>query len=119
MITGGVGLITSRNLDMPKQTKITKSAKDCTCIRCGNNIEGGVWACHYNGFRSHRYGKGMRTKCHDLASAEFCMQCDELFSEKNYHLWEGGSKSTERSEEFLHWVTLTNIRRFERGTLRD
>lgn len=90
-------------------SKITESARHQSCIRCG--MEGETRACHNNGFRAHAYGKGRGIKCHDLATAEFCQSCDDLFSEKNYHLWPGGSKSIERSEEFLHYILLTIIRR--------
>lgn len=78
------------------------------CIRCGRLGE--TRRCHYNGWRAHAYGKGRGIKANDKAVAEFCHNCDELFSEKNYHVWEGGSKSIERSEEFLHWITMTQIR---------
>ncbi len=47
--------------------------------------------------------------------AEFCFECDQLFSEEAYGLWEGGSKSIERSEEFLFWVVMTRIRREEQN----
>lgn len=79
------------------------------CIRCGR--EGETRNCHYNGFRQHMYGKGRSIKADDTMTAEFCQACDDLFSEKSYPLWKGGSKSIERSEEFLHWIALTNIRR--------
>lgn len=93
--------------------RLTDKAKDMTCIRCGSH--GTTRAAHYNGFRAHAYGKGRGIKCSDLMTAEFCHACDELFSEANYHQWEGGSKSVERSEEFLHWVAMTNIRRMLNG----
>jgi hypothetical protein len=50
-------------------------------------------------------------------TAEFCDECDSLFSEASYHLWVGGSKSIERSEEFLHWIAMTNIRRLADGRI--
>lgn len=88
---------------------ITDRARDKTCIRCGKYGE--TRACHYNGFRAHHYGKGRGIKCSDLMTAEFCQECDDLFSEKNYPHWADGSKSIDRSEEFLHWISMTNIRR--------
>lgn len=98
-----------------KSRKLLDAARDQACIRCGRTGE--TRACHYNGDRAHAYGKGRGIKCADLATAEFCQACDELFSEANYHRWPGGSKSIERSEEFLHWVTMTNIRRMRSGAL--
>lgn len=91
-----------------RNPKLLKAAKDCTCIRCGKPNE--TRACHYNGFRQHVYGKGRGIKCSDSLTAHFCQACDDLFSEKNYHAWPGGSKSIERSEEFLHWIFMTRIR---------
>lgn len=90
-------------------TNLRNLAKGQSCIRCGK--EGDVCLRHYNGFRQHSYGKGRGIKCHDIAAAELCHWCDADFSEANYHKWEGGSKSIERSEEFLHWCMMTNIRR--------
>ena len=81
---------------------------DRPCIRCGK--PGETRRCHYNGFRAHDYGKGMRRKPSDLAVAEFCHECDQLFSEANYHKWTGGSKDIERSEEFLYHIIMTAIR---------
>jgi len=92
-----------------RDRKELDKARHRGCIRCGR--DGETRPCHYNGFRSHSYGKGRGIKCTDIATAEFCQACDELFSEAKYQMWVGGSKSTERSEEFLHWIMLTNIRR--------
>ena len=77
---------------------------------------GTVRACHYNGVRQHDYGKGWGIKLHDLMTAEFCDTCDALFSEGSlgYKHWE---TKWDRSEEFLHFIALTNIRRFEGGTI--
>lgn len=88
---------------------LTDSAAGKTCIRCTRYGE--TRACHYCGFRAYAYGKGRGIKANDLMTAEFCQECDDLFSEANYDKWDGGSKSVERSEEFLHWVAMTNIRR--------
>lgn len=100
---------------MLKSKKLTDAARHEPCIRCGKIGE--TRACHYNGYRAHQYGKGRGIKCDDLMTAEFCQACDDLFSEKNYPQWLGGSKSINRSEEFLHWIALSNIRRAERGVL--
>lgn len=90
-------------------SEITESARDKPCIRCGK--EGETRACHYNGYRAHAYGKGRGKKGDDAATAEFCHSCDQLLSESNYPAWPGGSKSIERSEEWLHWIMMTIIRR--------
>ncbi len=104
-------------------SKITRAAKYQTCIRCGAD-DGTICARHYNGPRQSSYGKGMGNKCHDLASAEYCSRCDVIFTEGSTtkSLAEMGLASLwqdkwERSEEFEHWILLTNIRRFESGVI--
>lgn len=94
-------------------SKITKSAKDQSCIRC--DIDGTTRACHYNGPRQHSYGKGRGIKCDDLMTADFCHDCDQDFTEGTTHLWEN---EWERSEDFLHWIAMTNIRRIKQGVIK-
>ena len=93
-------------------SKITESARGKTCIRCGGHD---AYACHYNGQRQFQYGKGMGTKAHDMATAEFCHACDQIFTEGSTEKW---ANQDERSEEFLHWILMTNIRRFVSGCLK-
>lgn len=95
-----------------KSKKLTDSAKYETCIRCGK--QGETRACHYNGQRQHYYGKGRGVKCHDIATAEFCHDCDQVFSEGNMQYF---FNKTEKSEEFLHWVMMTNIRRIQNNVV--
>jgi len=94
-----------------KSKKIRDAARGQECIRCGSPD---AYACHYNGEMQHWYGKGRGVKCSDLATAEFCYACDQLFSEGNniYH------DKVERSEMFLHFILMTNIRRFNNGVLK-
>lgn len=93
-------------------SKLTKSSKGMNCIRCGYPES---FAAHYNGPRQHSYGKGKGIKCNDLITAEFCVECDKEFTEGSIDLrW---ANKWERSEEFLHWIMLTNIRRLERGVI--
>ncbi|MCK5612782.1 hypothetical protein KAR91_63505 [Candidatus Pacearchaeota archaeon] len=94
-------------------SKITKSAKGQTCIKCGHPES---FAAHYNGVRQHSFGKGRGIKCDDIASAEFCYKCDQQFKEGSQD--ERWMNKWERSEEFLFYVTLTNIRRFKEGRLK-
>lgn len=100
-------------------SKVTQSANGQPCVRC-NKSDGTTCARHYNGLRQHRYGKGRGKKCNDIASAELCNDCDQLFAEGVNHSGDGerAGKSINRSESFLHYVTLTNIDRFERGDLK-
>jgi len=95
-----------------KSKKLTNSARDQDCIRCGK--DGETRACHYNGQRQHQYGKGRGIKCSDLMTAEFCHTCDQEFSEGSQE-W---LHPDERDAEFFHWINLTNIRRIANGVLR-
>jgi len=96
-------------------SKITKAAKDMSCIRCG--MQGETRAAHYNGGRQHSYGKGRGIKANDLATAELCHTCDQVFTEGSTS--EDWASKWERSEEFLHLIMLTNIRRFNEGVIRE
>lgn len=93
-------------------SKLTNSSKGVTCIRCGAPE---AYSCHYNGPRQHSYGKGRGKKCNDLTTAEFCYKCDQIFTEGSTKEFEN---KWDRSECFLHWVMLTNIRRLEEGVLK-
>ena len=93
-------------------SKLTKSSKGHVCIRCGASD---AYSAHYNGPRQHSYGKGRGCKASDLASAEFCYECDQMFSEGSV---DGFTDKWDRSEQFLHFIMLTNIRRLKRGVIK-
>lgn len=97
-------------------SKLTQSSKGKSCIACGVN-DGTICARHYNGVRQQHYGKGMRKKCHDLMTAELCMKCDAELSEGV--MPSGCETKWDRSELFLHYIALTNIRRYEEGVIKD
>lgn len=93
-------------------SKITNAAKGQICIKCGKPD---AYACHYNGPRQHMYGKGRGRKCSDIMTAEFCYECDQEFTEGSISCeW---TDKWERSEFFMHWISMTNIRRYEEGRL--
>ena len=94
-------------------SKLTASTKGKTCIKCGGPD---AFSAHYNGVRQHSFGKGRGVKCADMASAEFCYRCDHQFTEGSQD--ERWMNKWERSEEFLFYVTLTNIRRLKDGVLK-
>ncbi len=95
-------------------SKLTKAANGMPCIRCGKIGE--TRACHYNGPRQHDFGKGRGIKANDIATAEFCQSCDDRFTEGSTDdFW---ANKWERSEEFMYWSILTNIRRFNEGVLK-
>lgn len=91
-------------------SKLTQKSKDTTCIRCGAQD---AYSCHYNGIWQQMYGKGRGIKCSDIATAEFCYMCDQLFSE-GVNVFES---KDERDLMFHHFIMLTNIRRFKNGVL--
>lgn len=94
-------------------SKLTEQSKGMDCIKCGAPES---YACHYNGPWQHSFGKGRGIKCNDLATAEFCHACDQEFSEgSTSQRW---VSKYERSDEFLKWIMLTNIRRLNGGILR-
>ena len=95
-----------------KSKNLTQTARFQSCIRCGIDCE--TRACHYNGLRQHRFGKGRGIKCHDLATAEFCHSCDEMYSEGSIEFFNGRD---DRSERFMFWIVMTNIRRMENDIL--
>ena len=88
-------------------SRITESSKESTCIKCNAPD---AYSCHYNGPRQHDFGKGRGRKCNDLMTAEFCHTCDQEFSEgsADRSRWEN---RWERSEDFLYWIAMTNLRR--------
>jgi hypothetical protein len=95
-------------------SKLTAASKGSTCIKCEAP---GAYACHINGPRQHSLGKGRGIKADDLMTAEFCHSCDQEFSEGsmmkrwNFNRWE-------RSEEFLFWISMTNVRRLKNGIIK-
>ena len=111
-----------------RNRKMLDAAKDVPCIRCGK--EGETRACHYNGVCQDVFGKGRGQKCDDLMTAEFCHLCDQRFTEGKLEPWYAEQKEELadiharnnakwlRSQEFLYFISLTNIRRIERGILK-
>lgn len=88
-------------------------AKGQSCVRC-NKDDGTIVLCHYFGPRRHSYGGGLSRKGHDAVAAELCATC---------HSWmDTGCRDKamkwEASEEFLHLVALTWVRRVNQGLVR-
>ena len=93
-----------------RDRKYTQAANGQVCVRC-DVMTGTVVACHYTGLRQHIYGKGRSIKCSDIVTADLCAEC---------HTWMDSPKrkSIERSEEFLHLIALTLMRRLADGVLK-
>ena len=101
-------------------SKLTQSSKGKTCIACGAPS---AYSCHYNGPRQHDFGKGRSKKGHDIGTAEFCHDCDNVFSEGSYSpvnhpVHVAWISKWDRSEMFMYWIMMTNIRRFKDGDLK-
>lgn len=96
-----------------KQSPITKSSRGQACINCGIE-DGTICARHYNGHHQHIFGKGTGKKCHDLATADLCDNCERPFSEGKIDMF---LSSADRSDEFLKLCMLTNIRRMNQGVI--
>ena len=94
-------------------SNLTDKSRGVSCIRCGAPH---AYSCHYNGIRQHFYGKGRSIKCSDIATAELCHKCDLIYGEGTTEPWEN---EVDRSEEFLHLIMRTNIRRHDTGVLND
>ncbi len=103
-----------------RNKKLLQAANGEPCIRCGSYQ--GVSSCHYAGFRQHAYGKGRGIKCSDLMTAYLCGDCHKYFDEytsmKGLIALHNQQRYIELSEEFLHLVALTNIRRVEQGVIK-
>ena len=90
---------------------LRRSAKGQACVFCGAR-DGTVVACHYTGQRQHLYGKGKSIKGHDCLTADLCVRCHAYFDQPT-----NDKTKDERSEEFLHCIALTLVRRMQRGVL--
>ena len=95
-----------------KSKKLTQASNGESCIRCGAPD---AYACHYNGTWQQAYGKGRGIKCSDLATADLCHTCDNVFTEGSTS---GFDNQYDRDAQFHHLVMLTNIRRIEKGVLK-
>ena len=104
-----------------RSKKYLAAAKEQSCVRCGIS-NGTIVGAHYSGIRCHLYGKGTGTKCHDICVADLCSECHNYFDNPNLGLRHSTElnrrwRKTEMSEDFLHCVMLTLIRRCEQGVL--
>ena len=90
-----------------RSEKLLRYAKGASCVKCGRE-DSTVVAAHYFGARRHSYGGGMGIKVHDFLCAHLCAVChremDVLCRDK-----EG---KWLHSEEFQHYILLTQIRLF-------
>ena len=57
-----------------RSKKLLSAARGESCVNCGTQ-DGTVVAAHYQGLRSHQYGKGKGQKPHDILVADLCVKC--------------------------------------------
>lgn len=76
------------------------------CACCG--LEGATQAAHYQGLRSHFYGRGKGIKANDLYLAPLCISCHNDFD--NYDCSEMETRTMrqiDHSEQFQHMILKT------------
>ena len=108
----------SRFRDVPiRSKKLLSAAKEATCVNCGIRDDT-IVAAHYQGLRSHLYGKGKGQKPHDICTADLCHKCHRAFD--NYEVGEGSDiqKKIDASEQFQHLILQTIIRRINEGVIK-
>lgn len=100
-----------------KDRKLLDLAKGQSCIRCGAN-DGTVVPAHYQGFRSHSFGKATGLKPSDVAVAHLCHRCHCYFDSNESSDYEDAwARKIDRSEQFQHYIILTLIRLFKQGRI--
>lgn len=109
-------MISHSNLRSPKWLK---ASKDVPCSYCGAQDKTVVGA-HYQGFRSHTFGKGTGIKPHDICIADLCSKCHQMFDAYyidflNIESWSEVHKKTYLSERFLFCILKSIIHRFQNG----
>lgn len=93
------------------------AARGQHCINCGARDDT-VVAAHYTGLRAHQYGKGTSHKPHDLLVADLCMKCHSSFDlHTQPSLFKGLEKKIDLSEQFLHLIIKTLLRRIDQGVI--
>ncbi|WP_299947769.1 hypothetical protein [uncultured Microbulbifer sp.] len=103
------------NLQPTRIPKLLVLAKDRNCVHCGNN-EGTTVAAHYQGQRSHSYGKGRGIKPHDAMAAHLCYRCHSEADSSAL-----GNCPEAHSARFLLLIIITQLGLFLEGriTARD
>ncbi|WP_299947566.1 hypothetical protein [uncultured Microbulbifer sp.] len=91
------------NLQPTRIPKLLRLAKGRDCVRCGNN-EGTTVAAHYQGQRSHSYGKGRGIKPHDAMAAHLCYRCHAEADSSGL-----GSCPEDHSSRFLLLIVITQM----------
>jgi ribosomal protein S27AE len=101
-----------------RSAKYLQAAKDQSCVNCGA-ADGTVVAAHYQGMRSHSFGKGTGHKVGDLFVADLCNSCHSSFDghQMGNHP-DRLMRKIDQSEQFLFLVLKTIERRVAQGVLK-
>lgn len=100
-----------------KSKKMLEGARDQSCVNCGARDET-VVAAHYQGIRSHEFGKGMGKKPQDLLIADLCRKCHSAFDNYEGSSYENRQyRRIDNSEQFLTNIMRTLLRRVEQGII--
>ena len=92
-----------------------KAAEGEACVRCGNQ-DGTIVLCHYQGSMSHRLGKGMGIKPHDVAAgAWLCSNCHDLLDGRKPSYYTMDQRSLDMALCCMQTVKI----RYERGDLHN
>lgn len=93
-----------------KIKKLRDAARDQSCVRCGKR-DGTIVLAHYSGMNSHKFGKGMGTKCHDLIGAHLCYDCHTYMDS-----YKDGNDDTRRAD-FYELILLTILRLYSNNNI--
>ena len=103
---------------MPDDKTILKLAKDQSCVSCGAT-DGTVIAAHYQGYRSHSFGKGRSKKPDNIFVAYLCMKChakmDNYDSSTFKDSW---MRKIDHSEQFMFLILKTLQRLYKQGHIK-
>ena len=97
----------SKNVPI-RSKKLLASARGQSCVNCGVSDDT-IVAAHYQGLRSHQYGKGKGQKPHDILVADLCHKIGDGL---------GLAKKIDASEQFQHLILKTIVRRIKDGVIK-
>ena len=94
-----------------------EGAKGQACVNCGCRDET-VVAAHYQGIRSHEFGKGKIGRASVGKEADLCHKCHQAFDSYMGSSYENRQyRRIDNSEQFLTNIIRTIIRRIDQGII--
>ena len=100
-----------------RSKKLLSASRGAACVNCGAQDDT-VVAAHYQGLRSHTYGKGKGQKPHDILVADLCHRCHSAFDQYESGDGDDFQRKIDRSEQFQHAILMTIIRRIREGVIK-